>query len=116
MNKYIHLYKIDKAKKLRNMQNKNPKAYWKYLNSINKNISQTQEPTLDQFYEHFKNINESTNDENADKIIFNMQLNDTNEILNSHITCQEISINNLKSAKSPGGDLILNERDIFASV
>ena len=36
MNKYIHLYKTDKPKKLRNMQNKNPKAYWKYLNSINK--------------------------------------------------------------------------------
>ena len=52
-----------------------------------------------------------------------MQLNDTNEILNSHITCQATRkfINNLKSAKSPGGDLILNEylkstKEIFLPV
>ncbi|MCG8112934.1 MAG: reverse transcriptase domain-containing protein [Candidatus Thiodiazotropha taylori] len=123
MIKYIHLYRIHKAKKLRNMQNKNPKAYWKYVNSINKNITQTKQPTLDQFYKHFRNINETINDDTAENTILNMQLNDTNEILNSHITCQEIKkcINNLKNAKSPGGDQILNEylkstKEIFLPV
>ena len=41
MNKYILLYKIDKAKKLRNMQYKSPKEYWKYLNSLNNNKKST---------------------------------------------------------------------------
>lgn len=111
MNKYINLYKIDKAKKLRNMQTKSPKDYWKYLNSLNNNKTSKQHPTLDQFYEHFKNINEAVNYDDGDELTINMQLNDTNELLNSHITCEEIrkSINNLKNGKSPGGDNILNE-------
>ena len=91
---------------------------------MNKDTTQTQQPELDQFYEHFRNLNETANDENADKIIFNMQLNDINEILNSHITYHEIRkyMNNLKNAKSPtGGDRILNEylkstREIFLPV
>ena len=53
-----------------------------------------------------------------------MQLNDINEILNSHITYHEIRkyMNNLKNAKSPtGGDRILNvylksTREIFLPV
>ena len=121
MNKYIRLYKVDKAKRLRNMQNKNPKEYWKYLNSINKNKKSDKQPTIAQFFEHYKSINE--NQTNHDDIAINMDLTDANELLNSHITIDEIRkcINNLKNCKSPGGDNILNEylkstKEIFLPV
>ena len=52
-----------------------------------------------------------------------MHLDDSNEILNSSITCDEIRkcINNLKNGKSPCGDHILNEyikstKEIFLPV
>ena len=52
-----------------------------------------------------------------------MDLADANELLNSHITCDEIRkcINNLKNCKSPGVDNILNEylkstKEIFLPV
>ena len=121
MNKYVSLYKIGKAKNLRNMQNKNPKEYWKYLNSINNNKTSNKKPTIEQFYEHYKNINEVENDH--DDLSINMHLNDTNEILNNYITSDEIRkcINNLKNGKSPGEDHILNEylkstKEIFLPV
>ena len=121
MNKYIRLYKIDHAKKLRKMQNNNPKQYWRYLNSINKTTAPNKQPTIGQFYEHFKNINETEHEQ--DDIPLNMHLDDSNEILNSSITCDEIRkcINSLKNGKSPGGDHILNEyikstKEIFLPV
>ena len=120
MNKYILLYKIDKAKKLRNMQYKSPKEYWKYLNSLNNNKNPRPQPTIAEFYEHYKNINDNKYDNDMD---INMHLNDSDEILNSYITSDEIRkcINNLKNGKSAGGDFILNEylkstKEIFLPV
>ena len=117
MNKYITLYRVNKSKQLRDMESKNPKEYWRYLNSINCNKSQKEQPSLNDFYEHFKNIN-TTND--LDEQLTNEYLNDENQILNSYITREEIStcIKNLKAGKSPGEDKILNEyikstKDIF---
>ena len=40
VHKYIRLHKVDKIKKLRNMQTKNPKEYWKYLNSLQQKPNQ----------------------------------------------------------------------------
>ena len=101
MNKYILLYKIDKAKKLRNMQYKSPKEYWKYLNSLNNNKNPRPQPTIAEFYEHYENINDNKYDNDMD---INMHLNDTGEILNSYITSDEIRkcINNLKKRKIRG--------------
>ena len=75
----------------------------------NKTTAPNKQPTIGQFYEHFKNINETEHEQ--DDIPLNMHLDDSNEILNSSITCDEIRkcINNLKNGKSPGGDHILNE-------
>ncbi|MEW8548531.1 MAG: reverse transcriptase family protein [Candidatus Thiodiazotropha sp.] len=108
MNKYISRHRANKSKQLRDMQSKNPKEYWRYLNSINYNKRQKEQPSLNEFYEHFKNIN--TNNE-ADEQLTYEYLNDENLILNSHITKEEINvcIKNLKSGKSPGEDKILNE-------
>ena len=117
MNKYIRLYKIDHAKKLIKMQNNNPKQYWRYLNSINKTTALNKQPTIGQFYEHFKNINETEHEQ--DDIPLNMHLADSNETLNSSITCNKIKkcINNLKNGKCH----ILNEyikstKEIFLPV
>ena len=108
MNKYITLYRVNKSKQLSDMESKNPKEYWRYLNSINCNKSQKEQPSLIDFYEHFKNINK-TNDVNEK--LTNEYLNDKNQILNSYITREEIStcIKNVKAGKSPGEDKILNE-------
>ena len=61
MDKYITLYRVNKSKQLKDMESKNPKEYWRYLNSKNCNKSQKEHPSLDDFYEHFRNIN-TTND------------------------------------------------------
>ena len=61
MDKYITLYRVNTSKQLRDMELKNPIEYWRYLNSINCNKSQKEKPSLNDFYEHFKNIN-TTND------------------------------------------------------
>ena len=121
MNKYIRRHKIDKAKQLRNMQYKNPKEYWKFLNSINKNKKSEKQPTINQFFEHFKNINETQH--NQDALTINTHWTEVNDTLNMPITCDEIKkcINKLKNSKSPGCDNILNEylkstKEIFLPV
>lgn len=108
MNKYICLYKADKAKKLRYMQYKSPKEYWKYLNSINKNKKYQTVPKIEDFFEYYKHLNQT---ENEGDHVDNMHLDDTDEVLNRHITVAEIRkcIDALKQGKSPGGDCILNE-------
>ena len=90
MNKYIQRHKIVdlKAKQLRNMQYKNPKEYWDFLNSINKNKTSEKQPTINQCYEHFKNINE--NQHNQDALTINTHWTDANDTLNMPITCDEI--------------------------
>ena len=98
---------MKKTIKLRAMQTKNPKDYWKYLKSLNTK-SNKEQPTLDSFYEHFKNINKS----NEPKEDFsNINLEDKNNILNRKISKEEIDlcILNIKNGKSSGEDKILNE-------
>lgn len=58
MNEYKKQHKSDKINKLRNMQSKDPKVYWKYLKSLHTNTYNTK-PPLDKLYEYFKNINQS---------------------------------------------------------
>ena len=49
MNKYINIYNRNNKNKLRNMQSKRPKDYWKYLNRINEK-KPTEMPTLEAMY------------------------------------------------------------------
>lgn len=106
MNKYMYKHKKDKINKLRTMQTKNPKDYWNYIKSLDKNKSSSY-PPLDSLYEHFKNINKS----NEPHENFETHDGAENEILNKHISAEEISkcIKNLKNGKCPGEDKILNE-------
>ena len=61
MNKFIRQYNKQKEKKLRNLQSKNPKEYWKFLNSL-KTRHSLAGPKLEEFYEHFKLLNENDNE------------------------------------------------------
>lgn len=93
MNKFIYKYKAGQQSKLRKMHNHAPKEYWKYLNSINRKKTLNQ-PSIDDLYEFYKNLNASDNsdpdiilDENMNQI----NLEDDDVCLNSPITAAEIS-------------------------
>ena len=58
MNNYIYKYRNVKINKLRTMQTKNPKDYWKYIKSLDKKKDKNY-PSLSSLHEHFKNINKS---------------------------------------------------------
>ena len=110
MNKFINKYNKKNESKLRNMLRKQPKDYWKYLNSL-KNKQQIEKPDLNVLFEHFKlmNFDDSDSDHGCDSPW--LDYHDENEHLNSPVTCGEIErcIRNLKNSKSPGLDNILNE-------
>ena len=107
MHKYIHLHKTDKTNELRNMHSNQPKDYWKYLNSLQQKKNNNQ-PCTDDFYEHFKLINQSNE---AQEGTPNINIENADHILNAKITSAEIDkcIKNLKNGKAPAQDKILNE-------
>ena len=108
MNKFIAKHKKTTQQKLRNLQSKNPKDYWKFINSL-KNKTATNTPTLEEFYEHFKMLNMAESSENDTQHRFPSSEN--NASLNARITPDEIlrGIKNLKNGKTSGLDNILNE-------
>ena len=63
MNKHINNYKRKQQNKLRQMQTKDPKAYWKYINSLKGKTSEDM-PSVNAFFEHFSKI--YTHDSEAD--------------------------------------------------
>ena len=108
MNKCIAKHRKQNENKLRNLQSKNPKQYWKFLNSL-KQHSKPSSPNLSEFYEYFKDLNSAEFDNTE---ISDFQYLDANdEILNSVITSEEISrcIDRLNNGKASGLDRILNE-------
>ena len=107
MHKYINLHKTDKANKLRKMQSNHPRDYWKYLNSL-QHKKNNNEPCIDDFYEHFKSINQSHDGQEDTP---NINIENADHILNAKITSTKIDkcIKNLKSGKAPAQDNIINE-------
>ena len=89
MSKYIRKFKVKNWNKLRNMNHKRPKDFWKILNSI-KSRKDTKQPALDDFYEYFKNINMVDQEELDDFEIPIPDTNNSNEILNQPIMAKEI--------------------------
>ena len=101
------------------MHTKNPKSYWKYLNSINI-IHDKPQPTLQSLYEHFQSVNAS---KEPKEHFTTTHENELGSDLNTVITRQEINkcITNLKNGKAAGDDKILNEyikstKDLFLPV
>ena len=113
MNYYIEKEKHANAAKLRNMHVKSPKQYWNFLNKLKPKVKGSKSPNIDDFYNHFKNINSDSNHDN-DFEFFNDQAmqNEFNDYLNSPISEDDVikGIKNLKNNKAPSPtDNILNE-------
>ena len=104
MNKYIKKYNKENVKRLRTLQSKRPKDYWKLLNRI-KSKSNVEHPDLQDL-----NTEEQRNDPdiNVNDIYTNLNANNH---LNAPFTSVEIDkcIKLLKNNKSPGIDKVLNE-------
>lgn len=111
MNRYINKFKYDREHKLRSMQSKNPKQYWKFLNSI-QSKSNAKCPTIEEFYDYFEQLNAPGNSQSVPiDPLENMTFDEDDDILSAKITEQEIMkcISLLNNGKSPGNDNILNE-------
>ena len=89
------------------MQSSKPKDYWKLLKSL-KSHSTKNTPSIDEFLEHFKLINQTHPDEEE---TINFEPESDNEFLNARITRDAIlrSINKLKNGKVSGYDSVVNE-------
>ena len=107
----ISKHKKATQQKLRKMKNKNPKDYWKILNSLD-NKPENADIKLEDLYSFFKDLNYDPNNgtENTEDIqlLFN-EVGD--DFLNSSITESEIlkCIKSLKNNKACSNDNILNE-------
>ncbi|MES9884249.1 MAG: reverse transcriptase family protein [Sedimenticola sp.] len=108
MNKYIHVHKTSTQRKLRNLKSQKPKEFWKILNKMEKN-KKADKVTIDDLYNHFKNVN--INAEHEDDFNIDFHIDDDDEILNSSITDDEIRkcIIKMRNNKAPGSDNIINE-------
>lgn len=111
LNYFINKHNKSKQTELRNLKSKNPKEYWKIINSADcKKVDSDIE--LDALYSFFKDLNEqpdSEPDQTTDSIDISIDDNDT--ILNSPITDTEIlkCIKSLKNNKACSNDDIINE-------
>ena len=112
MNSYISKYKHNNANKLRSLNEKQPKKYWNFLKKLKPKNKNTDSPSIDEMYHHFKNINNDENQNKFDEEIEINRMNEPNNYLNSPIEEYEINkcITNLKNGKTPSpNDGILNE-------
>ena len=111
MNFYINKFIKKSQNKLRNMHNKDPKEYWKTLNSID-NKKQDPDIVLEDLYNFFKNLNGPSDNDAPDTDTFPTHINEEgDEILNSFITETEVRkcIKLLKNNKTCSNDNIINE-------
>ena len=113
--KYIH--GRSHMQMLNDYTEENNNQFWQHIKSYNNKQSQQQQPPLDKMYEHFKNINQCTNNKvtNFDRYVIKYinQMNSNSLIipeLDKKITKEIIETNNkLKNNKAHGDDLIINE-------
>jgi len=112
MNYYIKERKQNFANKLRSMNDKNPKQYWSFLNKLKPKTKVNNTPTLQEFYNHFKEINTNTITDNRFNDTNSQSTTNTSHRLDNLITNTEIEkcIQKLKNSKTPSPfDNILNE-------
>ena len=104
MNKYINIHNQNNEQKLRTMQTKRPKDYWKFLNSL-KSKENAEKPDIHTLYDFFKNVNVHYDDSEDIGIPYDLS-NENNDYLNAPISASEIEkcIRKLKNSKSPGTD------------
>ena len=107
-------YEENMTEKLENLFSEDRNEFWKYLKSMtNKKQNEENLPKIDRLVKHFKTLyfdEHIENDMNNGREI-NDELQNKYEDLNTEFTENEVSkcLNNLKSKKAPGDDLITNE-------
>ena len=109
MNFYINRHNKNTQDKLRNMKSKNPRGFWKIINSLEKS-KDNEKIDIETLYDFFKNLNEQNENDNMSQGL-NIDLTNEDELLNSPITENEINkcIRMLKYNKSSSNDKIINE-------
>jgi hypothetical protein len=113
LNKSYCEYQDKAANIIREKSRTDPKGLWKILNNIDRKKSDvSNNVTLEQFVEYFKNLNELPENEKDQEIGFDsVDRENVHNILNSPITEEEILrvVKNFKSNKASGYDDIVNE-------
>ena len=109
INKQFKSYQNNVAKKLRDLQTTNPKAYWSIINRICDSKQILSDISADTFLDHFKGLNQEQESDFLD--ISEEQVSHYNEELNREITEVEIrqAIKGLKNNKACADDAIRNE-------
>ena len=110
ISKNIRQHKMEQAEKLRKLNSKNPKEYWRILNKETKRHKSA--VPVDDFFTFFKQVNNPENKSSQNNHFHNENMSTyTNEEINQPITDNEIieAVHSLKHNKSPGSDEILNE-------
>ena len=116
-------YNHTESKQMTHLSKSAPKQFWRHLNSYRKGKKvATQDVTLEDFAEHFKNLSNNKNSQqNSDSSDFENQNIDVEE-LDRPIFLSEIryAISTLKRGKSPGFDGLLSNffidaKDFIAS-
>ena len=117
---HCNRFKNDRIQKLRNLKNKNPREYWRLINSDRKQNDNF--ASLNDFYEFYSAIGNNHNTENDD--VNDTDLPDLSDVhvnndfqtlidseINQCITADEImaAAKSLHNNKSPGLDSIVNE-------
>ena len=113
MNFHINKFNRLQQKKLRKLHDKNPKQYWKILNSID-DKDEKSNIELDTLFNFFKDLNKSNDSAYDDQTNNNINVHideETDDILNCYITENEIikGIKSLKNNKACSNDRIINE-------
>ena len=122
MDESMKMYRLNLKKKLKSMRSKNPKDFWKLINSGKKKRDKSN-ITMETLLDFFKDLNSSSNNEsdldddgNHENDIDNENDLDNNnenvnEIVNGPITVDEIekAIKRLKNNKASSEDEIINE-------
>ena len=108
MNFYINKHNKSTQDKLRNLKSKNPKDFWKIMNSLDK-AKGNERINIETLYNYFKTLNEQNENEEIAQDL-DIDINNDDELLNSPITEEEIHkcINILKNNKSSSNDKIMN--------
>ena len=111
MNKHLNRYNESLKQKLRFMQSKQPKDYWKYLNQFKRSELKSS-PNIDDMMQHLRSvINDPSHDHDDSDSLSEINSLNENICLNGRITQSEIDkcIIALKNRKSTGLDQITNE-------
>ena len=90
MNQYISRHNKENENKLRSLNSKNPKHYWRILNRF-KDKGSNAFPSLDSLHDHFKAASYNDAYETDDSNIVNSINLDDDSMLNSPFTTEEIS-------------------------